>query len=143
MAAVAAAAVVGICVRPSARGEGRQYLLAGRLHGGDPSAPPSVSVAVDDDGSVILTRRGIAGHVHASGALSLVVNVAGLDISVEERLTPGHADDGMEEPAEATFVLDFLGPEHYHLKYYAESIDGLAAMPLHVRPGIKIDKPLI
>lgn len=146
IAAVVASAVVGLCVRPSSKGEAVTRLLAGELSpasddGAD--STPSIELLVEEDGSVTLTRRGLDGMVHASGALSLVVNVAGFDISVEERLTPGRPAADVPEPAEARFTLDFLGAERYHLRYYSEATGGLAVTPLHVRPGIHIVKPLI
>lgn len=146
IAAVVAAAVVGLCVRPSSKGEAVTRLLAGILSAGDDDgsdATPSIELLVEQDGSVTLTRRGLYGMVHASGAMSLVVNVAGFDISVEERLTPGRPVADVPEPAEAHFTLDFLGAERYHLRYYSEATGGLAVTPLHVRPGIHIVKPLI
>lgn len=146
IAAVVAAAVVGLCVRPSSKGEVVTRLLAGILSAGDDDASdatPSIELLVEHDGSVTLTRRGLYGMVHASGAMSLVVNVAGFDISVEERLTPGRPVADVPEPAEAHFTLDFLGAERYHLRYYSEATGGLAVTPLHVRQGIHIVKPLI
>lgn len=146
IAAVVASAVVGLCVRPSSKGETVTRLLAGELSPAcDDCADstPSIELLVEEDGSVTLTRRGLDGMVHASGALSLVVNVAGFDISVEERLTPGRPAADVPEPAEARFTLDFLGAERYHLRYYSEATGGLAVTPLHVRPGIHIVKPLI
>lgn len=146
IAAVVASAVVGLCVRPSSKGEAVTRLLAGELSpAGDAGAysTPSIELLVEEDGSVTLTRQGLDGMVHASGALSLVVNVAGFDISVEERLTPGRPAADMPEPAEARFTLDFLGAERYHMRYYSEATGGMAVTPLHVRPGIHIVKPLI
>lgn len=147
IAAVVASAVVGLCVRPSSKGEAVTRLLAGELSPADDNgtadSTPSIELLVEEDGSVTLTRRGLDGMVHASGALSLVVNVAGFDISVEERLTPGRPEADVPEPAEARFTLDFLGAERYHLRYYSEATGGLAVTPLHVRPGIHIVKPLI
>lgn len=173
IAAVVAAAVVGLCVRPSSKGEAVTRLLAGRLSAPDDTRrrsaaddtahlsaandtphlsadgddgsddTPSIELLVEQDGSVTLTRHGLYGLVHASGALSLVVNVAGFDISVEERLTPGRPAADVPEPVEARFTLDFLGAERYHLRYYSEATGGLAVTPLHVRPGIHIVKPLI
>lgn len=146
IAAVVASAVVGLCVRPSSKGEAVTRLLAGELSAaGDAGAysTPSIELLVEEDGSVTLTRRGLDGMVHASGAMSLVVNVAGFDISVEERLTPGRPAADVPEPAEARFTLDFLGAERYHLRYYSEATGGMAVTPLHVRPGIHIVKPLI
>ena len=58
MAAVAAAAVVGLCIKPSGRGAAKQYLLAGKLIYDEPSDSPAIDLEVMDDGKVVLTRRG-------------------------------------------------------------------------------------
>lgn len=145
MAAVAAAAVVGLCVRPSQKGEARKYLLAGILSAdGNDDEAPGIDVEVNDNGSVRLRRRGLKGLVNPSGAVSAAVTVAGFDIVVEERLTPGRdTGEDADAPTEAAFTLDFLGQEHYHLRYYSEATGGMAAMPLHVRPGIRVSRPLL
>lgn len=147
IAAVAAAAVVGLCVRPSHKGEARKYLLGSTLtaDGGDDDTP-RIDAEVSDDGTVILRRSGLRGLLRPSGAVSAAVTVAGFDIVVEERLTPGRdAGDTPDAPipTDAVFALDFLGREHYHLRYYSEATGGMAAMPLHVRPGIRIGRPLL
>lgn len=144
MASVAAAAVLGLCVKPSQKGEARKLLLAGELRPGDSDATdPAVGLRVESDGTVTLCRRGLSGSVHASGAVSLAVTVAGFDIIVEERIVQGHAVEDVPEPDEAVFSLDFLGPEHYHMRYYSEATGGMAAIPLHVRPGIQVSRKLI
>lgn len=144
IAAVAAAAVIGLCVRPSGKGAARQYLLAGSLEGdaSEDDEEPGIDIEVDHDGKVIITRRGLGGMVNSGGAVSLAVTVAGFDISIEERLTPGRTVEGNPSPARASFILDTLGPEHYHLRYYSQALDRLAAAPLHVRTGIRISRPL-
>lgn len=143
IASVAAAAVVGLCVRPRERGAAITHLLAGRLGFGETGHAPAIGVAVDDHGKVTLTRYGLDGQIHASGAVSLAVTVAGFDITVEERLTAGRIVEGVEEPVTAQFAIDFLGREHYHLKYYSEALGAMTAATLHVRPGIRFERPLL
>lgn len=146
IAAVAAAAVVGLCVKPAGKGEARQHLLAGEL-GPDADTPdtdgPAIDIEVADDGTVILTRRGLGGLVGPAGAVSLAVTVEGFDIKAEERLVAGNPAAEGEAPGEAVFRLGFLGREHYHLRYYSEALGSMAATPLHVRPGIRISKSLV
>lgn len=140
MAAVAAAAVVGLCIKPSGRGAAKQYLLAGKLIYDEPSDSPAIDLEVMDDGKVVLTRRGLGGAVHAEGALSLAVEVAGFNITVKERLVAGRHDDMSVDPSAARFTLDFLGRERYHLKYISDHMGAMAATPLHVRPGIRVSR---
>ena len=83
-----------------------------------------------DDGSVVLTRNGIEG-VSTSGAVSLAVTIIGFDITIEERIVPGN---NLDEPIDtATFVLDFLAPDRYHLKYNSSATSRFATTTLLVR----------
>lgn len=143
IAAVAAAAVVGFCVKPSQKGEARQYLLPGTLIADGSVGEDEIRLEVTEDSKVILTRSGLKGLVHPSGALSIVVNVAGFDITVEERLTPGVPDQDAVGPDCAQFVLDFLGNERYHVKYISEATGRMAAMPINVRPGMMVQRRLM
>lgn len=138
LATVVAAAIVAFLVRPSSRGEARQYLLAGELSnasgrnwGENATFQPAISLIVRDDGAVVLFRHGIDG-VSTSGAVSLAITVIGFDITIEERIVPGNETD---EPIDtATFVLDFLAPDRYHLKYNSSATSRFATTTLLVRP---------
>ena len=136
---VVAAAVVALFLRPASQGESVQHLLASRLSAeGDET--PSIELIVNDDLTVTLVRHGLNG-VCSDGAVSLVVNVAGTDISIDERITSGHYH--LEPMRSAVFSLDFLRPALYHLRYISESEGSLfAATPLRIRPGIHIVRPL-
>ena len=143
--------VVAACVRPRNRGPVRQFLLAGTLsYTGKPS--PWLELTVSDDLTVTLTRRGLT-VLTSDGAVSLVVKVTGFDIDIRERRVGarprrerswGDWDDATyndaPDPDTATFALDFLGPERYHVTYRRddETID--AAFWLHVRPGISVKR---
>lgn len=137
-ATVVAAAIVAYLARPSSRGEARQYLLAGELSNVSnrawtdlPTLPPSISIIVRDDGAVVLFRHGVEG-VSTSGAVSLAVTVIGYDITIEERIVPGN---NLDDPIDtATFVLDFLAPDRYHLKYNSSATSRFATATLLVRP---------
>lgn len=143
IAAVAAAAVVGLCVKPSRKGEARQYLLPGTLMTDDDAREAEIRMEVTDDSKVVLTRGGLNGLIYPTGALSIVVNVAGFDVTVEERLTPGYPADDSAAPDCARFELDFLANERYHIKYMSEVTGLMAAFPLNVRPGITTRKKLV
>ena len=137
-ATVVAAAIVAYLARPSSRGEVRQYLLAGELSNASnrawtdlPTLPPSISIIVRDDGAVVLFRHGVEG-VSTSGAVSLAITVIGYDITIEERIVPGN---NLDDPIDtATFVLDFLAPDRYHLKYNSSATSRFATATLLVRP---------
>ena len=137
-ATLVAAAIVAFLARPSERGEARQHLLAGELSNATKrswsdsnSAQPAISLIVRDDGAVVLFRHGIEG-VSSSGAVSLAVTVIGFDITIEERIVPGN---NLDDPIDtATFVLDFLAPDRYHLKYNSSATSSFVAATLLVRP---------
>lgn len=137
-ATLVAAAIVAFLARPSSRGEAHQHLLAGELSNASNrswsdsnSAQPAISLIVRDDGAVVLFRHGIEG-VSSSGAVSLAITVIGFDITIEERIVPGNnLDDSIDT---ATFVLDFLAPDRYHLKYNSSATSSFVATTLLVRP---------
>ena len=137
-ATLVAAAIVAFLARPSSRGEARQHLLAGELSNAsnrswsdNASVSPAISLIVRDDGAVVLFRHGIEG-VTSSGAVSLAVTVIGFDITIEERIVPGN---NLDDPIDtATFVLDFLAPDRYHLKYNSSATSSFVAATLLVRP---------
>lgn len=137
-ATLVAAAIVAFLARPSSRGEARQHFLAGELSNASNrswsdsnSAQPAISLIVRDDGAVVLFRHGIEG-VSSSGAVSLAITVIGFDITIEERIVPGN---NLDDPIDtATFVLDFLAPDRYHLKYNSSATSSFVATTLLVRP---------
>lgn len=145
-ATLVAAAIVAFLARPSARGEARQHLLAGELSNASgkdwsevSTIQPTISLLVRDDGAVVLSRHGIEG-VSTSGAVSLAVTVIGFDITIEERIVPGN---NLDDPIDtATFILDFLAPDRYHLKYNSSTTSGFAATTLLNRPGFTKHCPL-
>lgn len=137
LAAVVAAAVVAVFIRPSDRGEALTYLKAGNLSHTSPSQP-SIHIICHDDNSVTLTRYGLP-DTGADGAASLAITVTGTDITIEERLTPG---TGSAEYDTATFALDFLTPGRYHFLYRNTQLGLVASASLTVRPGLEIDRRL-
>ena len=138
IAACVAAAIVAYAALPSKRGAAVLHLVAGTLSEGNPEAQPSIDVEVDDNRRAIITRRGVR-NVTDSGAVSLAINVIGFDITIDERLTPGRGTGSMTE---ASFILDFLAPERYHIKYNSEDAGVFAAFSLPVKEGIKIHREL-
>lgn len=147
LATLVAAVIVGVIARPSSRGEARQHLLAGELSNkhqhswSDTTAlQATISMSVRDDGALLIQREGIAG-VSTSGAVSLAVTIIGFDIAIEERIVSGNPiDDPIDT---ATFVLDFLAPDRYHLKYNSAITSSFAATTILIRSGFKKSIPLL
>lgn len=137
IATAVAAAVLGLCIKPSGKGPVRQHLMPGQLRTGTEMSP-GLDIRCREDGSVELLRTGLEGLTDASAA-SIAVNVSGFDVAITERLTP--ADCG-EPRNEALFVLDILAPEHYHIRYENPDTNLFCAFTLHVRPGITTRKEL-
>lgn len=140
--AVIAAAVVAFAARPQARGEVMEFLLASRLvqtGGEDISEPPTLQFACLDTGRVRLTRRGLAG-VSMSGAVSIAASFDGVNLSVEERVTPGNKYD--LPASSAIFDIGFLPAGRYHVRYNSDATGLFAAFQLHVRSGIVAERAL-
>ena len=135
--AVLAAAVLGLCVRPSSKGQARAFFYPSTLlasFGGE----AAVTFRCLDDGNVELLRTGLLGLVDSAGAVSLAVTITGFDVTIMERITPTGSVAG--EPVDAAmFVIDCLAPERYHVRYVAA--DGaVSVLTLHNRPGIKVGR---
>lgn len=143
---VIAAAVIAVASLPERKGEVKLHLLAGELHeagetqSADTPGYGSVTFTVGSSNVVTLRRDGLSG-VSIDGALSLAVRVSGFDITIEERVTNGSSFPPMA--SSATFELNFLAPEWYHIRYESEAFSEHASLTLHVREGITLTKRLI
>lgn len=139
IASLAAAAIVGFCVKPPSRGQAIESLLAGTLCDTSDSDPtPRIALSCDDDCRVLLTRHGLDG-LTTTGAVSLAATRIASDITIEERVTP---TPGGEPVDTALFSLDFIPPGRYHVRYNSESTGLFAAFTLTVRAGNTIIRPL-
>ena len=131
LAAMAVAAVA----RPSGRGEAVTEFAAGTLSM-DADDRARVEAICQDDGSVILRRCGLLGLTD-SATVALAVTRIGFDITIEERITPG--GDGVSVNC-ATFRLEGLAHERYHLKYKSDGYSRFVAFTLHNRPGMTLER---
>lgn len=143
---VIAAAVIALVSLPERKGEVKTHLLAGNLIIDDNPAPvgPGNGMLTFEchAGNIVSLRRDGLEGVCSSGSVSLVVKVSGFDIVIEERITAG-ALPASGYVNSATFVLDFLAPEWYHIRYESDHFSEHASLTLHVREGIVVKKPLI
>lgn len=142
---VVAAAVVALCARPSSVGPVETLLLAATLCPGNADAEPAIVCECLASGDVVIRRIGLP-DMGSNSSAALAITRKGNDLHIIERLTPGPVPvvNG-ERPApvtEADFMLDFLGQGWYHIKYEGNG-SRFAAFTLHVRPGIRLQRPLI
>lgn len=141
IAVMAAAAVVAAFCRPHTSGPVTQHLLPTILSMDHAcSGEERIEISVDDDNTVTLTRHGLRNLTEA-GALSLAVEIKGFDITIKERVVHDPSPSWPVNTAVAT--LDFLAPERYHLHYINPDSELMAATPLTVKPGIRIEKTLL
>lgn len=139
IASLAAAAIVGLCVKPQSRGEALEHLLAGNLCDLSDIDPASrLTLTCDSDGKILLTRHGLAG-LTADGAVSLSVKRIGTEITIEERITPATTGEPIDS---ALFTLDFIPPGRYHIRYNSESTGLFSAFTMTVRPSSTLTRPL-
>lgn len=135
IAAFIAAAVLAYAAMPAAMGPARTFLYAGVLDEGVEASEAAIVAEVADDGTLVIYRYGLQG----AEALSIAVKIIGLDVAIEERFTQAPRLTGSQT---ATFRLDCLGRERYHIRYHSEYIDGSAAFTLNIRPGNTITRRL-
>lgn len=146
---MAAAFVVALCARPHGTGPAETGFLTGELSSEhsettDLPAPPEPSPSVEflcrDDGAVVITRHGLQGLTEGA-TVALAVTRTGFDITVKERIAPAREPGGAPVDT-ATFVLDGLGQERYHIKYDSEATSSFAALTLRNTPGLHAVRPL-
>lgn len=149
IAVTIAAMVVALCGKRAAPGPVREILLSGvisreKVCDGTHLVEPAIEFICFDDGSVVLRRHGLT-DVTDRGAVSLAIELKGFDVVIRERIVSGR-EDGMPVDA-ASFILDFMAPEHYFITYRSELPSGAVVMAssltLHNRPGIHVTKRLI
>lgn len=136
--AFVAAAVIAAVASPARRGPVRTFLYAGELIAAAQPGAAGIEARVDDHARLLITRYGLNG-ISETGAYSLAVEIAGFDVTIRERLTPGKGS--IECPA-ATCTIDCLGREHYHFTYISEVTHSSAAFALNIRPGNTVLRPL-
>lgn len=147
---MAAAFVVALCARPRGTGPAETGFLTGELSSEPPGQPagapappepsPSVEFLCRDDGAVVITRHGLQGLTEGA-TVALAVTRTGFDITVKERIAPAREPGGAPVDT-ATFVLDGLGQERYHIKYDSEATSSFAALTLRNTPGLHAMRPL-
>lgn len=158
IAAVLAAAVVAWFAVPHGKGPVETKLLRGVLgnvtaeseaenspeatdNSADTADQSSARLIVEcrPDGSVAVTRTALNG-ITESAAVSVAVTLNGFDLTIKERTAPGYSTD--TPMTSATFVLDFLAPERYHVRYVNEDTGQYCVFTLPVRPGLRMVRPL-
>lgn len=128
---VIAAAVVGWFAIPSRRGAVRQFIITGMMYPmpGDKERRPTIEVNCLSSGDIAITRYPLAASVSEP---LLNVDIAGNDIRITEQATP--ANDGTYA---ASFILNMVGQDYWHVRYFNPATGHLAVFTLHNRPGIR------
>ena len=138
IAGVIAAAIIAYAALPSRRGAAVLHTVAGTLSdSGATDVPAGIDVSIDPSGRMVICRHGLP-NVGDDGAASLAVTIIGFDISIEERLTQGKYP--IERRDTATFSLDFLAPERYHVRYNRDTTYLFTAFSIPIRPGITLSR---
>lgn len=137
---MAAAFVVALCARPHGTGPAETGFLTGTLSLAAAPHEPAVEFLCRDDGAVVITRHGLQGLTEGA-TVALAVTRTGFDITVKERVAPAREPGGAPVDT-ATFVLDGLGRERYHIKYDSEATSSFAALTLRNTPGLHAVRPL-
>lgn len=139
-----AAFVVAFLSKGAHIGPVREFLFAGVItREFDSPREPALELICNDDGSVLLRRHGLLG-VTDDGAVSLAVKLKGFDMTVQERTIQGRAGEPVDT---ASFVLDFMGAEHYFISYSTDLTGAdsprVTSFTLHNRAGNHVYKKLI
>lgn len=130
-----AALVIGFLVKPASRGLAETSFAEGMLTADAPDADPTPRIEVQclSNGDVAISRCGLT-DLTSSATVALAITHIGFDLTVEERVTPGHYADSPVN--RATFIIKGLAPERYHIKYNSPSYSIFLATTLPNRPGI-------
>lgn len=138
-----AALVVGICAKPSGRGQAEtSFALGSREYITEPEPWPCVEFRTLADGRLQITRFGLLDVDRMS--VSLTITRIGFDVSIEERTAPLRVGDDLPStvPNAAVFILDDIGQERYHFKYNSEATSTFAALTYRNIPGMSTVRPL-
>lgn len=148
---MAAAFAVALCAKPRDIGPAETTFLTADLSYEPDGDTPAVEFDCRDDGKVMITRHGLRGLTQEA-VVALAVTRAGFDISIEERITPqapaiatpANGDGADTHPGvnTATFLLDGLGRERYHIKYNSDATSSFAALTVRNIPGLHAWRPL-
>ncbi|MCM1483052.1 MAG: hypothetical protein NC043_01870 [Muribaculaceae bacterium] len=139
IASFLAAAVIGLCARRPGRGPALTMFSQGTLSS-TPATEASITVCVNDDCSLTITRRGYSGLL-SGASVALAITRIGFDLSIEERIVP--SPDGYSVNTATFTIAEALGSERYHVRYNSEPTGLFSAFTLPVRPGITITKPMM
>lgn len=134
-----AAGALAVVSLPRRRSHSVLHTVPGRLYYSGDNAAPALDMWVDDNRRIHIIRRGLP-NVSDMGAASLAINHSGFDLIVEERLTFDRRGESPVDSAE--FIIDFVGPERYHIRYNSEDTSLMTAFTIPVKEGIKMTREL-
>ncbi len=131
-----AALLVGLIVKPREKGPAETSFVTAMVLDRETDTTPRLEFRCLDNGDVALIRSGLSG-ITDTATVALAITRIGFDISIEERVTPGSGGYPVER---ASFLLEGLGAERYHITYNASSCSLFISATLPNRPGINFTR---
>lgn len=158
-----AALLVGLIVKPRDRGAAETSFATGTLTT-EPDTTPRVEFECLANGDILLRRCGLTG-LSADTTVALAITRIAFDVTIEERITPqpmpGAApmrpnsqtslqsgpftttlqgfpsgfNAAGEGPNAATFLLEGMAPERYHITYNSSAYSTFLSTNFTNRPG--------
>jgi hypothetical protein len=101
---------------------------------------PRLELECQEDGSVKITRYGLPDDLNSAATIALAINRKAFDIAIEERISPASRpllDSELTPVNTATFYLQGLAHERYHIKYNSDATSSFTALTLMNRPGLR------
>lgn len=137
--AVVAAAILALASRPASARQAEQILMGCALEEDADARIPAVRMECLDNGRILVTRTGVS-DLCGDGAVSLAIEIKGLDMRIEERIVPGK---GLRLPSvTASCVLPFIRLDRYHVAYNSASTGLFTAFTFPARPGATVERGL-
>jgi len=138
-----AALVIGLLAIPSGHGGPVETGFAeGRLSFNQSvtDLTPRIELECQPDGTITIVRYGLPDNLNSAATVALAITRKTFDITIEERITPFSRPLLASETTPvniATFHLDGLAHERYHIKYNSETTSSFTTVTLLNRPGLR------
>lgn len=132
-----AALLVGLIVKPHGKGPAETSFVTALVLDRETDITPRLEFRCLDNGDVALIRSGLTG-ITDTATVALAITRIGFDLSIEERVTPG--SPGGEPVERASFLIEGLGAERYHITYNASAYSLFLSTTLPNRPGIEFTR---
>ena len=137
ISAVVAAAVIAFMARPPRRGPARTRLIAPDLRAETAPDGPQLIIDCDEAANLTVTRTGITNVTD----VKISVTIQDHDIIIEESAVTA-APNAQVPELTASFGIEGVGRDRYHLSYTAAHQSLFTATPFTIRPGLHFQRNL-